>query len=652
MSIALYRKYRSATFAELIGQDHIARTLRNEVRDGGIAHAYLFAGIRGTGKTSAARILARAVNCLDLQAGEPCNRCQACHEIVSGAAVDVLEIDAASNRGIEDMRDLREKVKYLPASLRRKVYIIDEAHMLTTEAWNAFLKTLEEPPEHVLFVLATTEAHKVPETVRSRVQRFDFRRVPGDAVVAHLGRVVAAEGTEVEPEALDLLARSGGGSVRDSLSLLDAALAGGERPLSLLGVRRALGLAHPGLVAELLGAIAAGEAAAALRACATAFEAGADARQLLREAARLARGAEFFAMGYPEGAAVGVDDAELCRRLATVAPPGLWVRALEGLAATELALRQPVDARLQVELCLLRLVGEVRAAPGGLGDLHSRVAALEAAAVPTGRPPVPAQAGRQAKLPPPPSAAAAPASPGTAAPVDGRTPVGAAPPPADAPPERPSPRLPPAVASAPPGVPAAPDSTIPPLDPAPVVEAPAPPAAAPAAGSLPAPAGPPAAPAGPAPAQVAALGTPASSLGPLGEHSPGIPGAWSERWGVLVDAVNRRDVMLAGVLRGCHPDDRAAAGVLRVIVPGQFHLSRLNDPAKRRLIGEVATEVGGSAVEVEAVLDGAAVTSDPAAAANGDRPDATQAVLEAFPGSRIVASRLRDTGAERGGSGR
>src|ERR1700680_519703 len=189
VATALYRRYRSLRFADLIGQDVIATTLRNEVRAGTLAHAYLFTGIRGTGKTSTARILARAVNCLDLQDGEPCNRCSACLEITDGSSVDVLEIDAASNRGIDEMRDLREKVKYLPASLRRKVYIIDEAHMLTTEAWNAFLKTLEEPPAHVLFVLATTEPHKVPETVRSRVRRFDFRRVLTTDIAAHLTSV-------------------------------------------------------------------------------------------------------------------------------------------------------------------------------------------------------------------------------------------------------------------------------------------------------------------------------------------------------------------------------------------------------------------------------------------------------------------------------
>ena len=300
----------------------IGTTLRNEVRADSLAHAYLFTGIRGTGKTSTARILARAVNCLDLQDGEPCNRCSACVEIVEGSSVDVLEIDAASNRGIDEMRDLREKVKYLPAVLRRKVYIIDEAHMLTTEAWNAFLKTLEEPPPHVLFVLATTEPHKVPETVRSRVQRFDFRRVSTPDTAAHLGRVLDAEGIAAEPDALALLARAGQGSMRDALSMLDQALAGGERPLTAANVRRAIGLADPATLHALLEALAGGDGAAALRAVAAAFDGGADPRQLVREAFRLARAAEFAALGHAQGADVADEDAQLAATLARVAPRG------------------------------------------------------------------------------------------------------------------------------------------------------------------------------------------------------------------------------------------------------------------------------------------------------------------------------------------
>ncbi len=352
---ALYRKYRSAVLGDLIGQDHIVRTLSSELRLGQLAHAYLFAGTRGTGKTSTARILARAVNCLDPQDGEPCNRCAACTEILDGSAVDVLEIDAASNRGIDEMRDLRERVRYLPARMRVKVYIIDEAHMLTTEAWNAFLKTLEEPPGHVLFVLCTTEPHKVPETVRSRVQRFDFHRVSGQRIDTHLRTIAAAEGVEVEPSALRLIAVAAQGSVRDALSLLDQCIATGERPLTLETCRVALGLADPGVVSALLRALAEGDAAAALRGVAAAFDTGADPRQLLRECSRLARAAELFAVGLDDAAGLNADEEELCRSLATRRPDGFWLRVLEVAGATELELRQPVDARLQVEACLLRL---------------------------------------------------------------------------------------------------------------------------------------------------------------------------------------------------------------------------------------------------------------------------------------------------------
>lgn len=389
MSIALYRRYRPERFADLIGQDVVAQTLRNEVSAGSLAHAYLFAGMRGTGKTSTARILARAVNCLSLQNGEPCNQCSACREILGGGSVDVLEIDAASNRGIDEMRDLRDKVKYMPAGLQRKVYIIDEAHMLTPEAWNAFLKTLEEPPEHVLFVLATTEPHKVPETVRSRVQRFDFRRIATTELAAHLATVAEREGVTAEDGALQLLARAAQGSVRDGLSLLDQAVSAGGTPVTLAGARRALGLADPATMHELMRALSGADAAAALRALASAFAAGADPRQLLREVARLARAAELTALGYPEGAEVTPEEAALCADLAAVAPPGFWLSGLDLFAEAETNLRQPVDARLQVELCLLRLLRPSRSTPdeAAVAALAVRVGALERAAKSPATPP-------------------------------------------------------------------------------------------------------------------------------------------------------------------------------------------------------------------------------------------------------------------------
>ena len=206
----LYRKYRSQTFSDLVGQEAVSRALQGAIASDRVAHAYLFSGSRGTGKTSSARLLAKAVNCLRRSAGtaEPCNQCDSCVQIVAGAALDLIEIDAASNRGIDEIRDLREKVHLAPALGRRKVYIVDEAHMLTTEAFNALLKTLEEPPEHVIFILCTTEAQKVPLTVLGRCQQFVFRRLNDEQVAARLRHIAGLEQIEVEPEALKLIGRA------------------------------------------------------------------------------------------------------------------------------------------------------------------------------------------------------------------------------------------------------------------------------------------------------------------------------------------------------------------------------------------------------------------------------------------------------------
>ena len=217
---ALYRKWRSQTFEEVIGQEHVALTLRNALRDGRLSHAYLFTGPRGTGKTSTARILAKAINCLaEDPAARPCNHCRICVGITEGRQLDLIEIDAASNRGIDEIRDLREKIGFRPNEARYKVYIIDEVHMLTKEAFNALLKTLEEPPPHAIFVLATTEPDRVPETVRSRCQRFDFRRVPTAQIAGHLKEILDAEGARAAPEALQAIARRSTGSMRDAISL-------------------------------------------------------------------------------------------------------------------------------------------------------------------------------------------------------------------------------------------------------------------------------------------------------------------------------------------------------------------------------------------------------------------------------------------------
>lgn len=219
--LALYRAWRPQTFQDMVGQQHIVQTLQNAIRENRLSHAYLFSGPRGTGKTSAAKILAKAVNCEHGPAPEPCNECSQCQRITSGSVMDVVEIDAASNRGVEEIRDIRDKVKYSPTEVRRKVYIIDEVHMLTTEAFNALLKTLEEPPSHVMFILATTEPHKLPPTIISRCQRFDFRRVSLEEQTGRLREICTEERITAEEEALRYIARLSDGGMRDALSLLD-----------------------------------------------------------------------------------------------------------------------------------------------------------------------------------------------------------------------------------------------------------------------------------------------------------------------------------------------------------------------------------------------------------------------------------------------
>ncbi len=283
-SQALYRKWRSRTFDELVGQEHVTQTLANALRLNRVTHAYLFTGPRGTGKTSMARLLAKAVNCLAPDPAErPCNQCSICVAVNEGRLLDLIEIDAASNTGVDDIRDLRDKVNFRPGEARIKFYIIDEVHMLSNSAFNALLKTLEEPPSHVIFVLATTEPEKIPATITSRCQRFDFKRIRLGEVVQRLARIAAEEGFQVEPEALEYVARQGGGSMRDAISLLDQLTAYGQETITLDLVHSVLGVVASHSVIELAEALINQDVAHGLDVINQVVSDGADPRQFARE---------------------------------------------------------------------------------------------------------------------------------------------------------------------------------------------------------------------------------------------------------------------------------------------------------------------------------------------------------------------------------
>src|SRR5713226_1410402 len=341
---SLYRKYRSQTFADLVGQEATSRALQGAIIGSRVAHAYLFSGSRGTGKTSAARLLAKALNCSGRapESAEPCNACQSCVEMTAGSALDLIEIDAASNRGIDEIRDLREKVNLAPALGPFKVYIIDEAHMLTEPAFNALLKTLEEPPAHVVFVLCTTDAQKIPLTVIGRCQQFVFRRHSEEQIVSRLTHIALAEKVEVDAEAMKLIARTAQGSMRDAVGLLDQLVPLASGPISYDGARSLLGIADPRLLDSLLDHVLEGRAAEALAELNRVYSEGAELRQVVR--------------GLMEGcrdrlvAALTRRDQATARRLSAV---------LDALLHLDGEVRRHAEPRFLVEATLARLAVEV-----------------------------------------------------------------------------------------------------------------------------------------------------------------------------------------------------------------------------------------------------------------------------------------------------
>ena len=357
----LARKYRPQTFAELIGQDAMVQTLANAIARGRIAHAFLLTGVRGVGKTSTARLIAKALNCIgpDGQGGPtitPCNVCEPCRAISEGRHIDVIEMDAASHTGIDDIREIIDAVRYASVSARYKIYIIDEVHMLSKSAFNALLKTLEEPPEHVKFLFATTEVNKVPVTVLSRCQRFDLRRIPAEKLAAHFGEVASKEGVEVEADAVGMIARAAEGSARDGLSILDQAIAHGAGAVTADQVRDMLGLADRGRIRRLLNLVLTGDAPAALAEMDEAHELGIDPTQLLRGLMESLHAATRAKAGAVSDALQSAEERDTAQELAGKLSWGsihrLWQMLLKGLQDVAVS----PEPREAAEMALLRLI--------------------------------------------------------------------------------------------------------------------------------------------------------------------------------------------------------------------------------------------------------------------------------------------------------
>src|SRR5512134_2159994 len=363
MAQALYRKWRPQTFNEVSGQEHVLHTLRNAISSGRIVHAYLFSGPRGTGKTTMARLLAKAVNCTNPDLTQrPDNTCPICTAISDGRLLDLIELDAASNRGIDEIRDLRDKINFAPGQARYKVYIIDEVHMLTEPAFNALLKTLEEPPAHAIFVLATTDPQKVPATIVSRCQPFAFRRLTVAEIVSRLQELVTAEGLAAEPEALTVIARQATGAMRDAVSMLDQ-LAAGDEKITVARAQAALGAGALRWVSDVVGALCEANAASGLDAINQAMDSGADARQFARQIVEHLRAVMLIKLGDPALVDLPAEQCATFNAQAERLELDRLTRAIKLFNQASLDLRSGWQPQLPLELALIESLQQPVAAP-------------------------------------------------------------------------------------------------------------------------------------------------------------------------------------------------------------------------------------------------------------------------------------------------
>ena len=403
---ALYRKWRPKTFSDVIGQEHVTETLQRQVAEGRLSHAYLFTGTRGTGKTTCAKILAKAVNCEHPENGNPCNKCQSCLGIESGGFLDVMELDAASNNGVDHVRALRDEAIYSPAQVKKRVYIIDEVHMLSIAAFNALLKILEEPPEHLMFILATTELHKVPATILSRCQRFAFRRILPREIVGRLNYIAEQEGIDLRPDGAELLAHIADGALRDALSLLDQCAAAGGT-IDSAAVLDALGLAGNLQTAQLMDCVLRRDTKAALLLLHRLYGSGKDVGAVLGELSALARDL-LISKTAPEGGAAlltGGYDSQTMDGLLRQADSARLIAICTTLQRAAADMNVSVNRRTDAELCLLKLCDETLS--GDLSAINARLARLEQQMA-TGVRYAAAEGAAQAEKPAPARAAAKP----------------------------------------------------------------------------------------------------------------------------------------------------------------------------------------------------------------------------------------------------